>query len=159
MEGVWLTVQNGGCWIKSEAWRVGVRGGQKFVEGCNLILLVTEGHMQNFKTLVQPLLGEFGWGSSCCSSCYHGKTKSTPRFGLGWEFDNNSFLVYLTSMENEWNTTNTFIKKCFYHRILKFQNSVWILHQFITNIKLYWQTDQAEIDKPGQIKLIYHYIF
>ena len=46
--------------------------------------------MQNFKTLVQPLLGEFGWGSSSCSSYsfYHGKTKSTPRFGLGWEFDN-----------------------------------------------------------------------
>ena len=47
--------------------------------------------MQNFKTLAQPLMGEFEWGSSCsCSSCscYHGKTKSTPRFGLGWEFDN-----------------------------------------------------------------------
>jgi hypothetical protein len=27
-----------------------------------LILLVTEGRMQNFKTLAQPLLGEFGWG-------------------------------------------------------------------------------------------------
>ena len=44
--------------------------------------------MHNFKTLAQPLLGEFGWGSSC-SCCYHRKTKSTPRFGLGWEFDNN----------------------------------------------------------------------
>ena len=64
--------------------------------GCNLILLVTEGCMQNFKTLAQPLLGEFGWGrcscSSCSCSCYHGKTKSTPRFGLGWEFDNNHLL-------------------------------------------------------------------
>jgi hypothetical protein len=44
--------------------------------------------VQNFKTLAKPLLWEFGWGSSCSSCCYHGKTKSTPRFGLGWEFDN-----------------------------------------------------------------------
>ena len=29
-----------------------------------------------------------GGGSS--SSCYQVKVKSTPRFGLGWEFDNKS---------------------------------------------------------------------
>ena len=27
-------------------------------------------------------------GASCSRSCYHVKVKSTPRFGLVWEFDN-----------------------------------------------------------------------
>ena len=49
--------------------------GSDFSKGYHLILLVaksymhnfgnlvvTEGCMQNFKTLAQPLLGEFGWG-------------------------------------------------------------------------------------------------
>ena len=36
-------------------------GGQIFF-GCNLILLVTYGRMQNFKTLAQFLLGKFRWG-------------------------------------------------------------------------------------------------
>jgi hypothetical protein len=31
--------------------------------GSNLIILVTDGHIQNFKTLAQYLLGEFRWGS------------------------------------------------------------------------------------------------
>ena len=34
--------------------------GSRFFWGCNLILLVTDGRMQNFKTLAQSLLGEFG---------------------------------------------------------------------------------------------------
>jgi hypothetical protein len=42
--------------------------------------------MQNFKTLVQPLT--FG-GGSCGCCCYHMKVKSTPSFGLAWEFDKN----------------------------------------------------------------------
>ena len=33
-------------------------GGADFFLGCNLILLVTYGRMQNFKTLAQSLLGE-----------------------------------------------------------------------------------------------------
>ena len=28
-------------------------------------------------------------GGSCCCSCYHTKVESTPRFALGWEFENN----------------------------------------------------------------------
>jgi hypothetical protein len=40
-----------------------VEGEGVVVQGCNIILLVTEGRMQNFRTLRQPLLGEFGWGS------------------------------------------------------------------------------------------------
>ena len=38
-----------------------LRGGIFFL-GCNLILLVTDGRMQNFKTLARSLLGEFSWG-------------------------------------------------------------------------------------------------
>ena len=57
--------------------------------------------MQNFKTLAQLLRGEFGWGScSSCSSCYHG-TKSTPRFGLGWEYDNIEIDKNVDISENE----------------------------------------------------------
>ena len=42
---------------------MGVKGGIRIIfKGCNPIILVTEGRMQNFKTLAQPLLGEFGWG-------------------------------------------------------------------------------------------------
>ena len=36
-----------------------------------------------------PFLENLGEGSrSCSSSCYHMKVKSSPRFGLGGEFDN-----------------------------------------------------------------------
>ena len=41
----------------------GEGGNQNLAYGRNLILLVTEGRMQNFITLGQPLLGEFEWGS------------------------------------------------------------------------------------------------
>jgi hypothetical protein len=37
-------------------------------------------------------MGEFGWGACSCY-CYHRKTKSTPRFGLGWEFDKNKYTL------------------------------------------------------------------
>ena len=44
--------------------------------------------MPNSKCVVHFLMVDFGGGS--CSSCYRGKTKSTPRLspGLGLEFDN-----------------------------------------------------------------------
>ena len=48
--------------------------------------------MQYFKAIAQPLLGEFGWGCCCC--CYYGKTKLTPRFGLGWEFGKKPSMLY-----------------------------------------------------------------
>ena len=35
-------------------------------------------------------LGESSW--CCYCSCYHNKVKSTPRIGLGWEFDKNNDL-------------------------------------------------------------------
>jgi hypothetical protein len=42
---------------------MGVKWGyQNYFLGCNPILLVTAGRMQNFKNLAQPLLGEFGGG-------------------------------------------------------------------------------------------------
>jgi hypothetical protein len=48
--------------------------------------------MQNFKALAQPLLGEFGWGSLLFFLfLLFGKTKSTPRFALGWEFDKKMY--------------------------------------------------------------------
>ena len=47
MEGVSLRVKNEG-WGVMEVY-------QKFVEGCNLIILATEGHMKNFRILEQPL--------------------------------------------------------------------------------------------------------
>ena len=42
-------------------------------------------------------------GSSCCC-CYRGKTKSTPRLGLGLEFDNklHFILLKMTSLVDLW---------------------------------------------------------
>jgi hypothetical protein len=40
---------------------MGEGGCQNYCYGCNPILLVTEGGIQNFKTLAQPILGEFGY--------------------------------------------------------------------------------------------------
>jgi hypothetical protein len=51
--------------------------------------------------------GRSSSSSSCCC-CYHGKTKSTPRFGLGWEFDKKLtlFLHKIYILENEAFWTN-----------------------------------------------------
>ena len=39
--------------------------------------------------------------SSCCSSChYHVKVKSTPRFVLGWEFENKCIYGYIHTTLN-----------------------------------------------------------
>ena len=39
--------------------------------------------------LMRTTLGE-GYSCYSCCSCYQVKVKSTPRFGLGWEFDKNT---------------------------------------------------------------------
>ena len=58
-----------------------------------------------FTTLAKPLRENLGKGSCCsCSCCYHVKTKSTPRFGLGWEF----YKIW---------TTTTYIFEHYYHKI------------------------------------------
>ena len=55
---------------------------------------------------------KFGWGGSCCccSSCYHTKVKSTPRFGLGLEFDNSEFVdihIYYTWLLQDYSHLHT----------------------------------------------------
>ena len=50
LEGVGLRVKNGECRIKSEKLRVVVKGG--------IINFLNKGHLQNFRTLGQPFLGE-----------------------------------------------------------------------------------------------------
>ena len=58
-----------------------------------------------FTTLAKPLRENLGKGSCCsCSCCYHVKTKSTPRFGLGWEF----YKIW---------TTTRYIFEHYYHKI------------------------------------------
>ena len=50
---------NGGCKFKREERRVGVKGDiRKLFKVYNLFLLVTEGCLQNFRNLEQPLLGK-----------------------------------------------------------------------------------------------------
>ena len=55
MEGVGLRVNNEG-WLRGA--KIQTILDIYLFEGCNLILLVTKGRMQNFINLVQPLLGE-----------------------------------------------------------------------------------------------------
>jgi hypothetical protein len=59
--------------------------------------MVTKACIQNFKTLGKPFLENLGEDCCCCwsSSSYHVKVKSTPRFGLGWEFDKNTIEIQI----------------------------------------------------------------
>ena len=54
------------------------------------LLFLFRSQCKNLKPYDNPFQENLGEDTSCCSSssCYHEKVKSTPRFLLGWEFDN-----------------------------------------------------------------------
>ena len=80
------------------------------VEGCYLILLVTEGRMQNFPILAQSLLGEFGWGLLLFFFLFllpnESKVNSQFWTGLGvWQYCVNTSWLMLTKTPPNSTTT------------------------------------------------------
>jgi hypothetical protein len=71
--------------------------------------------MQTFKTIAQallpllPLPGEFGLGSFFFFLLLPWETKSTPRFGLGLEFDNMGLTFSWKVLEEMANNVNMVI--------------------------------------------------
>ena len=109
-----------------------------FFSWWNLILLVTDGRMRNFKTLAQSLLGEFRWGSFFFFFLLPRESKVNSLVSPG-VVDWQKFLEY--NKENNFHHAGIRMKK-FFILIIVMLNYYWV-YKCIYHIQVYPLLDKA----------------